>query len=398
LIAFAGFAMFSALYALFYQSVNPTLIVGELRPAMYFAGCAIIAATIARRQQLTILLVGLFVIADLTAGAVILHQFARIAPSPVGVPLSGDWQINPFGIGGGFGSVRVVPPGHVLMYLMANVAFCLMLRPPKIRWSRTVLALHVAFLGLALVLTYTRAQWTASGIALLLICAFLPRTTRRSLGRLLLVLAPVLALSVWLVGSELVPLGGTGMAQALTSRVTSVFTVGDTLASASLEWRIFELDAATRSLFQHPFLGVGLGNDYRDITLLQGEASGWLWQLGGNSRLTRFIHDSYLYVAVKMGILALGAFIWFCVAFLVGGTRSYLRMPDSSEKLIVLAIVSSFAGLLEWVVFEAHLMHTPGMVTLGLMVGLVAVVGSRFRLDQNVGDKHQPTRPAESVG
>jgi len=283
------------------------------------------------------------------------------------------------------------------MFLMANVAFCLTLRPPKIRWSRAVLALHVAFLGLALVLTYTRAQWIASGIALLLICAFLPRTTRRSLGRLLLVLAPVLALSVWLVGSELVPLGGAGVAQALTSRVTSVFTVGDTLDSASLGWRIFELDAATRSLFQHPFLGVGLGNDYRDITLLQGEASGWLWQLGGNSRLTRFIHDSYLYVAVKMGILALGAFVWFCVAFLVSGTRSYLRMPDGSEKLIVLAIVSSFAGLLEWVVFEAHLMLTPGMTTLGLMVGLVAAVGSRLRLDQSVGDKHQPTRPAESV-
>jgi len=78
-----------------------------------------------------------------------------------------------------------------------------------------------------------------------------------------------------------------------------------------------------------------------------------------------------------MGLLALGVLLWFCIALLVSGARTYFGAPDGPEKLVVLAIITSFAGLLVWVIFEAHLMRTGSMTTLGLLVGIVAVVGSR---------------------
>ncbi len=399
LVAFAGFAVFSALYAWSYQGVQLGLAVGELRPAMYCAGCAIATALIVRRQQLTVLLAGLFIVADLTAGAVILQQFVSGQTSLVPTPASGVWQIDHIGgSGGGFGAVRVVPPGHVLMYLMANVAFCLVLGPLRTPWVRAFLALQLAFLGVGLLLTYTRAQWIASGIAVLLACALLPRAAKTSLGRLLLLVVPILALAVGLVGTGLVSVGGAGAGEALVSRAASIFTPDDTLDTASLEWRVFEVEAAGRALSEQPFLGVGLGNDYRDVTLLQGEASGWLWQLDGSQgRLTRFVHNSYLYVAVKMGLVALGVFLWFCLAFLMSGARAYFSLPDSPAKLIVLAIVCSFAGLLEWAVFIAHFMLPASMATLGLMVGIVAVVGSRHVAMKDAGDALGNAQPGVIV-
>lgn len=377
LMALAGFAVFSALYALVDQRVDPVLIMGELRPPLYSVGCVVAAMLIVRRDQLLILLAGLFVIADLTAGAIIVHQFTAVPPSLGNVPPSGIWQVETMtDLGGGFGSVRVVPPSHVLLYLMENLACCLVLCPPKIRWARAALLAQCAFLGVALLLTYTRAQWVATAIALTLIVVFLPRAARKTLGRGLYVAAPAIAVALCLVAGGAIGTGEGGTVQALASRATSIITPNSTLNTASLQWRAFEDQAAFNAISDHPVVGVGLGNDYRNITLLQGEASGWLWDLGGPSRLTRMAHNSYLYLTVKMGIPALLTFFWFAIAFLIGGTRVYFRLPAGPEKLVVLATVASFPGLLFWAIFEAQLMRQGGMVAIGLMVGIVVAIAS----------------------
>lgn len=375
LAAFAGVVGFSALYALVLQRVPGGLVVGEARPAAYCAGCAFGVALLARRGQVALLLAGLFLVADLTAGAMLLQQFISAQRFLALLP---DWQVNEMGSpGGGLGVVRVVPPAHVLMFLMANIAFCLALGPLRRAWQRIFLLLQVALLGGGLLLTYTRAQWVASGVALVLACALLPLSAKRRLARATLIALPILMLLAGLVGTGVLPVAETSAGQALAARATSILAPDQTLNSASLEWRVFEVRAAASALSQHPLLGVGVGNDYRGVTLLQGEASGVLWPLDGSKgRLTRWVHDSYLYMAVKMGLPGIAAFLWFSVAFLVGGMRAYLDAPDGAEKLVVLAVLCSFAGLLEWAVFEAHFMLPAGMATLGLMVGMIARAGA----------------------
>jgi len=293
----------------------------------------------------------------------------------------GNWQINPQidqlgGLGSGFGTVRIVPPGHVLMYLMANIAFCVMLGPLRTWWLRVLFALQFLYLSIGLLLTYTRAQWLASGIAIVLICALLPWAVKKRLGRLLLVAAPVLALS-FLAAAGLAPLRDAGFSEALVSRAASILTAGETLGSASLEWRKFEAETALGAVAEHPIFGVGLGNDYRAPTLFQGEAAGWPWDLDGPARLTRFVHNSYLYMTVKMGLPTTAMFLWFYVAFVVSGVLAYLGGSDGSAKAVVLAVVCSFAGLLVWAMFEAHFMQPGSMATLGLMAGVVAALGQR---------------------
>src|SRR5206468_825949 len=77
--------------------------------------------------------------------------------------------------------------------------------------------------------------------------------------------------------------------------------------------------------------------------------------------------------------------------FVVGGAFTYFRMPDGPTKLVTLAVVGSFIGLLEWTIFEPHLMLPAGMATVGIMVGLVAVAASGS-LEHADGERSR-TRP-----
>src|SRR5262249_11747898 len=133
----------------------------------------------------------------------------------------------------------------------------------------------------------------------------------------------------------------TAFAQALAERATSIFTPQETLDSASLQWRLFEDEEALKSIMKHPIVGVRLGNADRDITLLQGEARGWWGTLASGSygRFTRYVHNSYLYVTVKMGLTGILALGWFFVSFLIQGWRLYKALPDSHFKRLILVIL-----------------------------------------------------------
>jgi O-antigen ligase len=402
LLAFAGYAAFSALYASLYQGVEYGLVLAELRPAVYCAGCMIAASMVARRHQIIILLAGLFVLADLISASVILQQFLGPDNQLVAGMSDGTWQMNSQidqvgGAGAGFGAVRIVPPGHILMYLMVNIAFGVMLGPLRSKWLRGLLALELVYISVGLLLTYTRAQWIASGIALLLICAFLPWAAKKRLGRLLFVVSPLLVLSFGLTEAGVVSLPNAEFGEALVSRASSILTADETLGSASLEWRRFEVEVASQVVAEHPVFGVGLGNDYRAPTLFQGEAAGWLWELDGPARLTRFVHNSYFYMAVKMGLPAIALFLWFSVALLFTGALAYHRASAYPAKIILLVVVSSLPGILEWATFQAHFMQSGSMTTLGLMAGMVAGLGQAHDALMDADGEPNPARPSASV-
>jgi O-antigen ligase len=374
LLLFAGLGAFSAIYARFYQNVNLGLVMGELRPIVYGVGCTLGVLLLTRRQQLARLLIGLFVVADATAGALVIQEFVGPGHPLVPVPPEGIWQVDQMA-SGGFASLRLVPPGHALLYLMLNVAICLLLMWRSAVWLRALLVLHIFGLSLAMLLTYTRAQWVASAIALLLIVILLPPASKKALARFLLPVVSFLALGFVFAGADVFSLSASSD-NPLIDRAASIATPEETLNTSSLQWRVFEADAVFRALSEQPFLGVGLGNNYRDVTLLAGEASGWLWDLDGPARLTRFVHNSYLYMAVKLGLVALGVFFWFCVAFVVTGTIAYFRSPNGWTRAVVLGVVCSLIGLLQWAIFEPQFMLPAGVATLGVMTGLVACVSA----------------------
>lgn len=376
LTVFLVLALFSVGYALFWQGVESHWAFAELRDLSAYALFFVTAWALRRPHHLVVVLVGLFVIADLTAAIIFIQQFLGVSRPLLPAMAASYWGIWLEGGAGSFGSVRVVPPSHVLVYFAMLIAAGLAMFETN-RRRRTGLVIQFGVLGLALLLTYTRAQWIATTLALALMATVLVPMYKAQIGRLALLSIPIFLiifgfLGFWLQGL----LEETPLITLLSDRATTLLTPDETIDSRSLQWRIFETEEALKSIARHPLLGVGLGNSYRNLTALQGEADGWFTGnslvAGEVSRFTRYVHSSYIWIPVKMGIPAFVIFLWFCAALPFAGWRLMRSLPDSQMKGIVLAIVTGFIGLLVWTIFHQHLIMNRSSTAVAFVAGLVA--------------------------
>ena len=391
LLLFMGFAFFSALYALFFQKVEPNFALSDLRIVLFYAVFLVAAWSITRRPQLVIVVCGLFLIADLVAGTILLQQLLGTDNPLLTAMSSRAWHLWQQAPGSSeFGTLRIIPPGHVLVYIMMIAAFCLMVFAPMTGRLRAISALQFVYLNVGLLLTYTRAQWMAAAIALGLIASILISAYKAQLVRYIIVGVAVLLVTLPVIGKVQSSIEDVPLFNVLTARMLSG-TVDD--------WRLFESEEALRSISQNLILGVGLGNSYRDLTLLGGEAQGW-WSAGGLaagevSRFTRYIHNSYLAIAVKMGLPALVTFLWFCTAYAVCGWQLYRNLADRQLKGLVLALTTSLLGLMAWAVLHSHFMEAESTSVVGLMAGLLASV--HFLQESQAGSPVLQQQPASRL-
>ncbi len=376
LLIFLALAVASVVYAVGFREVDLARSLNELRPFIYYGASIVVAMALTRPSHRTTLLIGLFVLADVVSAALIFAQFAGAGHFLF--PGMAEWQVNDVGAGGvtdsisstdsGFGLLRIVPPAALLMFLIMILSFIWALAPGLRPALRIACAAQCVFLNLGLLLTYTRAQWIASVISILIVAALVPHALRVRLaqGGLAVLGLCALVFALFQAGVQL-PGGAVQPAvEAMLGRATSILSPDATLNSASLQWRVFENEEAFNSLVESP-QGVGLGNTYRAITTYAGEAAGYQ-----GSPLNGFMHNGYLYIAVKMGVQGLIAFVWFCLAVLLHGWRLFRKMPDGPERWLVLAVLASFVGIMQWSITEPNLMLTGATITVGLMVGLLA--------------------------
>lgn len=408
LLVFLVLAVLSALYALLYRHVASNWALNDLRIMLFYSVFFVTAWSVTSRRQLMTVLVGSFILADLIAGVVILQQFLGTNSTLLAAMSESNWQMYEVGqaSGGGFGMVRIMPPGVVLVYFAMLLAFCLMVMTPHARTIRIFLALQFVYLNVGLLLTYTRALWLAAllAVGLSLIVLFpvykakLPRYF--AIGLILLLLLSVILFG--LLGTELGQrLSGSSFAASFVERGLTILAPEEALESNSLQWRAFETALALQSVAEQPLMGVGLGASYRSITPLQGEALGWMTRgdlsAGVISRFTRFIHNSYLSIAVKMGLPALACFLWFCLALLICSVQLYRALSEGQLKAIALAVPAGFAGLMFWSVFHQHFVQTESTTIIGLMAGLVASLHQWFlnqdRWEQPLRQAHPSVHP-----
>jgi O-antigen/teichoic acid export membrane protein len=381
LLSFLIIGLISAFYAFFALNVNLNHILSELRIIIYYGAFFIAAWSIRRTSQVTTVLVGLFLLADLTAVAVILQQFFGTSNFILSGMESTNWQFWDAG-GTGLGSVRIVPAGHVLMVFMMVIAFCLMISSWKSRRIRFLSLFHFIFLNIGLLFTYTRAQWIGATTAILIAVVVLLPHYRALMTRLFVIALAGVIFILGFLGSDLEGLiRSVPVVDSVVERALSVLEVRETIDSDSLQWRMFETRESFRSIRENPWSGVGLGNSYREVTTLQGENLGWMVNARGITdiyRFTRYVHNSFLMIAVKMGIPGILTFLWFCAAFLVSSWIIFRRIKHDMARGVVLGAFAGFVGVLLWSIFHSHLMEPQSTPVIALMVGLVAGIGPLY--------------------
>lgn len=391
LALFIIMAFVSAFYALFVQNVARNWALNDLRILLNYTLFFVTAWSLRERKEVLVLLIGIFILADITALIIIIQQF--LGPNNLLLPgmAHGSWEVW----GQPDGSVRIIPPSHELMYFALVVLFCLTILGGHKRWMQQLFALQFVLLSVGMLLTFTRSGWAATGIAFIIATAVvLPRFKHLALRATAVGLPLLLLILTIFLTTPLEQIEDTAFIGTIINRGLSVFEE-DTTETDSLQWRAFEYDKALESISQNPWLGVGLGNSYRDVTVFQGEAQG-LWtnrniEAGVVSRYTRYLHSSYLSIMVKMGLPAFAIYVAFCTSVILGGFWRYAHTQDEFDQAIILAVTTGFIGLLQWSIFHSRLIESSSVGTISIMIGIVASIYELNRAKRRAAQTTQIT-------
>ena len=133
---------------------------------------------------------------------------------------------------------------------------------------------------------------------------------------------------------------------ALERRITSI---SDYKEDASAQHRLIEWRSALKSIRSNPILGNGLGFQLKFYSPMYSEED----KKEGFESRDFYIHNSYVWVATKMGIIGLALFIIIIVSIVRAGIRqSLVRTGDEKDLmigltacLIALCVVSFFGPM-----------------------------------------------------
>jgi O-antigen ligase len=238
------------------------------------------------------------------------------------------------GIEGLFGA-RVKPPGEQLIFIMLLVAFSLVGTGLGKHWKRRYL-LFSGILSVGLVITFTRSVWIAAIFGLVVICYYLHGQERKRLIlNALSVILPMVVIFL-AINVAFVLIGNTESNQLnlVTKRLLSVFNAKAYGKEGSFGTRTMEFEKASPYIKSHPILGVGFNNPYR-----------LGWRVDGYYPYS-YVHNGYLFIMLKMGILGLICYIWLSIAFLRRATRIYRQISDEYFKGLVLGSIVGYSGVL----------------------------------------------------
>ncbi len=225
LLLFLVVAVFSAFYAIAFRHGESNWALGDLRIFILYTTFYITLWSVKRPGQLRILIIGLFIIADLTAVIIYLQQFSGASnPLSQAMMTARDWRVYE-----GAGVVRVIPAGHVLMHFMWFVALGLLLFARSNRGLKVFCVAQLLYIGGGHLFTYTRAQWLALILGLGLVFIILMPRYKQHLAKTAVITCSIaLLLAVFITGGVLSEVTTTPFVAEIIQRFSSILTPSET--------------------------------------------------------------------------------------------------------------------------------------------------------------------------
>lgn len=187
----------------------------------------------------------------------------------------------------------------------------------------------LALLVAGLVVTFGRGVWIASTLVALLMSYRLARLKG---------VAGLVATGVasGVVGLALLASFKPAVIEVALDRVLS--TTQETLGrNTSLGWRAEETRFALKRISGSPVLGLGMGVAYKPITRMNGVTI-----TESDEVLTRYIHNAYLGLWLKFGILGLFAAAWFSWSTVRRGLQVLKQAIDPRHKALAASALAAF--------------------------------------------------------
>lgn len=354
LLIFYGAIVLTAAAAILRSSVDAQPTIRAIRIVTYYLIFFAVTNLVREKRQLYFLLNGFFVLATIVAGAMI----AQFLVGNVVNLLPGRVETLATQGTGYAGITRILPPGQSLV-LVAFIVTTTILVIDRFRLISLLNLAQCGLLGGALVLTFSRAFWVATVLALFLLTCLTTEQDRKrlvSLSMIVLFLATlILAPAFYGPDSAL-----SRLAEAAYARF-STLTTNDTLAEGSLQFRYVENRHAFRQIVAHPLLGIGLGARYRPWdTRLDGE------EFDGRA----YIHNGHLWILMESGLFGYLGLAWLSSVFLFRGFKFWHIMANAQMRGATLGFTLTYLGVLFAAIVSPIFMQWFWTPVIGLMMGL----------------------------
>jgi O-antigen ligase len=201
----------------------------------------------------------------------------------------------------------------------------------------------------ALFFTYRRGAWAVALLVPVIVVALLPRDRRARFGRQLLVVAGAVAILV--AGAN--QLAATPIASPLASARERLASLGLSAQDISAQHRVAELRQARDLILRHPLTGIGLGATITFVSPLYDA----LAAAADVPQTNIYVHDSYVWVALKLGLPALVVFLLLLGAVIREAYAGYRRVIHARAKRLMLAALASLVALVMVSLSEPHLTY-----------------------------------------
>lgn len=230
--------------------------------------------------------------------------------------------------------------GYTMYYALGRAA---------IMENKTLWIMLVNLLALGLIVTFTRGAWIAA-FAGLMVFFFITRAHRQMFGALMFSAIFALVLAAGMVVAKPQLIG------AVEERLFSITEEG--ARGSSVGYRVDENEQALRAIARNPLVGVGIGGEYKQHTGTRGTKV-------TDGEFT-YIHNSYLGLAVKIGLFAAIIPFWL----LRNLWREWTRHKPSPGRGVQGLRLNMAAAISAFIMFMVNTLTQPEWLRLG---GLVIV-------------------------
>jgi O-antigen ligase len=132
--------------------------------------------------------------------------------------------------------------------------------------------------------------------------------------------------------------------------------------TGSFTFRQLEFDYTRKMIRKHPLFGVNFVTKYRPQ----------LYYPVDNIR--HFVHNGYLWIRLKMGLLGFAPFVWLSVVFLWRGISKSRRIDSTYYRAVVLGSTVFYAGVAVANIAAPHFMQNWETAAIGFAFGINEVI------------------------
>lgn len=348
-------ALVSSISAYFFFENKLKDILYEARIFIYWLIVPAVVVVLDSRKKLDRFLVALLALGVLLASMVLIQSFTGLtllSARSAAVELSTANEVYSDVVRSSLGQGVYV----ILFSLFLLIARYLLKVAKPLAYAPLIVVLAAGVLS-----TFGRGVWVASAIGALFMGLLVGE---KGIFKILLGGTVVV-----LVAAVLLSVSRPQMLNALSDRVMSIDTKV-VQQDESLVWREIEREYAYKKISQYPF-GIGLGGDYQPIRNRQMKPE-----------QTRYIHNSYLYLALKLGLIAIVIPFWVSWLMYANGRRLMRDMKDARHRATVAAVVAAFMLPNITSFTQPEWMDHPGVAFMGIMIGLMGVLNNLYGEDK----------------